>query len=62
MYEHESRLWAKSRCRRLSAADVHALLTGPICRGRYRAEAGQLLLFTTGLPEGRYATSTRETA
>jgi hypothetical protein len=54
VYEHERRLWARSRKHQISAAEVHAWLTKPMGRGRHRAAPGQLLLFTTGLPTHRY--------
>jgi Transcription factor WhiB len=49
-YEHERRLWAGARRRQRFADLVFAHLTEPRGRGRHRAEAGQLLLFTDGLP------------
>ena len=55
VYEHERRLWAKTRTRRITAGDVHAWLTRPRGRGRHRAAPGQLLLFTDGLPGEAYA-------
>ena len=58
VYEHERRLWARSRRRAalLTADDVTPYLTRPVGRGRYRAEPGQLVLFTDGLPERVFAT------
>lgn len=50
VYEHERRLWARSKKRLLTASEVHAWLAMPIGRGRRRAGVGQLLLFTDGLP------------
>lgn len=51
VYEHERRLWAKSRPK---PQIVFAVLTVPIGRGHRRAEPGQLVLFTTGLPDRSY--------
>ena len=62
VYEHERRLWARTRKPQLTAGDVHAWLTRPMGRGRHRAAPGQLLLFTTGLPARRYTDPTKETA
>lgn len=53
VYEHERRLRAPRR--RPTAAVVHAWLTKPHGRGKHRAEPGQLLLFTDGLPTRLYA-------
>lgn len=50
VYEHERRLWAKTQHRGTTAADVYAHLTRPLGQGRHRATAGQLVLFTDGLP------------
>lgn len=49
-YEHERRLWAKTRRRERFADLVFAHLVQPRGRGKHRASPGQLLLFTDGLP------------
>jgi len=49
-YEHERRLWAPARRRQRFADLVFAHLTKPTGRGKHRAGAGQMLLFTDGLP------------
>lgn len=49
-YEHERRLWAPARRRRRFADLVFAHLIEPRGRGKHRAGAGQMLLFTDGLP------------
>lgn len=49
-YEHERRLWARERRQRRFADLVFAELTAPRGRGKRRCGAGQLLLFTDGLP------------
>lgn len=48
VYEHERRLWARSRP---VPEVVFVALALPTGRGKRRVEAGQLLLFTTGLPD-----------
>jgi len=60
IYEHERRLWAKTTRRTVTAHDVQAWLARPLGRGRHRAEPGQLLLFTDGLPKRYIAASTSE--
>lgn len=56
VYEHERRLWAKTKTRRIQRADVYAWLTRPVGKGRHKALPGQLVLFTTGLPRDAHTT------
>lgn len=56
IYEHERRLWAKSkRGRQVARVDVYAHLTRPVGRGKRCAGVGQLVLFTEGLRPSLFA-------